>query len=319
MLIVKVPLRISLAGGGTDLPDYYRNNGHGAVCSFAINKYVYVTAKHLPEHFPFRFKLSYSETELLPKLTDSWGIKHPILKQAILNSGVESLDFNSMADIPAGTGMGSSSAFTVATIHALSLLQGTLLNKEELARAACKLEIEQLGEPIGKQDQYAAAYGGLNYIRFNSDDTVAVQPLILEPKREKEFLSCLRLYYLGKQERSASAILKGQKKDGSVLEELRNLAAIISECVVAGRCDSVGAALHEAWQAKKHLSRDISNAEIDAVYEKALAQGAWGGKLLGAGGSGFMLFCCPPDLNLDIGLKQLDFSIDYEGARSYYL
>lgn len=319
MLIVRAPLRISLCGGGTDLPEYYRNNHYGAVCSFAINKHVYIMAKHLPEEFPFRYKLSYSETELLPKLDDSWGIKHPILKQAILNSGIESLDFNSMADIPAGTGMGSSSAFTVATIHALSLLRGTLLSKEELAQAACKLEIEQLGEPIGKQDQYAAAYGGLNYIRFNADDSVQVQPLILEPKREREFLSHLRLFYLGKQDRSASHILAGQKKAGWELDTLKNQAAYAADILVNYGPRELGNLLHQAWAAKRELSPEISTTYIDNLYNTALEQGAWGGKLLGAGGSGFMLFCCPPDLKLDIGLKQLDFSIDYQGARSYYL
>lgn len=316
MIIVRTPLRVSLCGGGTDLPEYYENNGFGAVCSMAINRYVYVTAKELPDLFPYKYKLAYSETELL---TDASLTRHPILRQAIANYNLKSLDFCSMADIPAGTGMGSSSSFTVATLHALSLMQGEFLSKEELASAACRLEIEQLKEPIGKQDQYAAAYGGLNYMEFNHDGSVEVNPLVIDPTREANFTSSMRLFYLGKQSRSASQILRGQKKSGHALDAMKNQAATCSEVFLDGTPEDLGLLLNQAWKDKKRLSDKISTPEIDSVYSNALAQGAWGGKLLGAGGCGFLLVCCKPEIELNLGLEQIDFKIDYRGSTSYYV
>jgi D-glycero-alpha-D-manno-heptose-7-phosphate kinase len=319
MFIARTPLRISLCGGGTDLSEYYRENSYGAVCSFTIDKYVTVTAKELSDLFPFKYKLSYSRTELLPDLSDSWGIQNPILRHAIENYDLKSLDFNSMADMPAGTGMGSSSSFAVATIHALALMKGLFLTKEELAQAACKLEIEQVGEPIGKQDQYAAAYGGLNYIRFNADESVHVQPVIVDAARERDFLSHLRLYSLGSENRAASKILKSQKKTGRQLDEMKQLAASCVDAFVNGCPKDIGTLLDINWRLKRELSEEISNPKIDALYEEAKEQGAFGGKLLGAGSAGFLLICARPEQIIDLGLKEVKFNIEYAGSKTYYL
>ncbi len=318
MIIVRTPLRISLAGGGTDIPEYFLKNGYGAVCSLAINKYVYVCVKELPEEFPFRYKLSYSKTELVNSKAE---IEHPIIRWAtsLAPGNLSSLDFNSMADIPAGTGMGSSSSFTVGLLHALWLHQGQTPSKEELARLACRVEIDLCGEPIGKQDQYAAAYGGINYFRFNADGSVLTQPVILDPAREKEMLSTLRLFYLGKQERSASAILAGQAKSGHALKQLRDCADAAVYQLTQGSPKGLGQLLDASWQNKKTLSSSISNDLIDRLYDLALRQGAWGGKLLGAGGSGFLLISCPPDCKLDLGLKEIPFRVDYQGSKAYYM
>jgi D-glycero-alpha-D-manno-heptose-7-phosphate kinase len=316
MIITRTPLRISFAGGGTDIPEYYTKNQYGAVCSLAIDKYVYVCAKALPEEFPYRYKLAYSETELL---TDKKLTRHPILREALRELEVDSLDLSAMADIQAGTGMGSSSTFSVGVYHALALLQGKLLQKEELAQAACNVEINLLKEPIGKQDQYAAAYGGLNYIRFNADESVQVEPVVLDPKREAYFMEHLRLYSLGTHNRRASEILKGQKKHGAELDRMRYQAALCVEAFTHGTPEDLGKILKAGWADKKRLSQDISNREIDALLNLAIGLGAYGGKLLGAGGCGFLLICAPPDATIDIGLKRIPFAGDYQGSVSYYL
>lgn len=316
MWITKTPLRISLAGGGTDLPQFYERYGHGAVCSMAINKYVYCIVKELPQEFPFAYKLNYSTTELANSLD---GISHPILKQAIKDAGFNRLDFTSMSDIPAGTGMGSSSSFTVGALHALERLRGQYPGKDSLAQSACDLEINKLKEPIGKQDQYAAAYGGLNYYRFEADGSVLVAPIILDLQRETSFLDTLRLFYIGKQSRSASEILKDQKKEGEDLVQLRLLAEHCMSALTLGTPEDLGNLLNEAWIRKKKLSSKISTPEIDSLYEAAKYHGAWGGKLLGAGGSGFLLISAPKDVTIDLGLKQIPFKIDYSGSVSYYL
>jgi D-glycero-alpha-D-manno-heptose-7-phosphate kinase len=316
MILVRTPLRISFAGGGTDIPEYYRNNSYGAVCSLAINCYVYTIVKELPDLFPFNYKLGYSETELCNAAAQ---IKHPILREAIKATHTQRLDFTSMADIPAGTGMGSSSSFTVGVLHSLNLLKGNFLEKEEIAKLACDLEINKLGEPIGKQDQYAAAYGGLNYIKFNANESVEVTPVILNPDREALFISHLRLYYLGTQNRSAGAIIKSQKKEGVELYNLKKLAGYCLDAFNGFGPKELGEVLHEGWELKKTLSDKISNPEIDSIYNLALAQGAYGGKLLGAGGSGFLLICAPPDAKIDLGLKQIDFKPDYIGVASFYV
>ncbi len=315
MILVRSPFRVSLAGGGSDIPEYY-SQGWGAVCSFAIQRYMYIIVKDLPQEFTYNYKLAYSQTEL--KYTES-AIQHPILKQAIQDLGIKRLDFCSMSDIPAGTGMGSSSAFTVGTLHALNLLKGQLITKEKLAKEASELEIKKLKGSLGKQDQYASAYGGINYIRFNTDETVDVRPIVLDEYREKLFTSHLRLFYLGSEPRKAESVLKEQKKHGVVLDEIRYQAKVCCEILTHGIVEELGRLLHTAWGLKKRLSPKVSTTAIDTIYDKAVQQGAYGGKLLGAGGSGYLLVCCPPDLKLDLGLKQIPLAIDYSGSTSFYL
>lgn len=316
MILTKTPLRISLAGGGTDLPAYYENSGWGAVCSFAIQRYVYIFAKDLPHEFPYNYKLAYSQTEL--KITES-SIQHPILRSIVATHLLRRLDFAAMADIPAGTGMGSSSAFTVGTLHAAKLLKGILPTKAELAQEACEVEIKKLGGSLGKQDQYACAYGGINYIKFHKEKSVMVQPIVLDSQREDLFMAHLRLYFLGTNTRDAETILREQKKCGKVLDEIRSQAKVCVDILTHGIVEELGRLLHTAWGLKKRLSARISNAHVDALYDAALKQGVWGGKLLGAGGSGYLLLCCPPDLNLDLGLKRVPLGIDYNGSLGYTL
>ncbi len=317
MLITRTPLRISLTGGGSDLPSYYQNNKYGAVCSLAINKYVYVVAKDLPAEFPYNYKLAYSQTELRQTVD---GITHPILKEVIKDAKIKRLDFASMADIPGGTGMGSSSAFTVGAAHVCSLLQTqTIPTKQQLAAKACEIEINALKGALGKQDQYAAAYGGINYIRFNSDESVDVRPIVLDPVRENLFLSHLRLYFLGAEPRRADSILKEQRTSGALLDEIRHQAAVCTDILTHGMVEELGSLLNRAWGLKKRLSPKISTPSIDAAYELVIRQGAYGGKLLGAGGSGYLLVCCPPDLYLNTNLKRVEFRPDYQGSTAFYI
>ncbi|MBI3544491.1 MAG: GHMP kinase [Deltaproteobacteria bacterium] len=296
MIIVRSPLRISFAGGGTDIRDYYKND-FGAVCSMAINKYVYVTINDLATYFPHRFRIAYSQTELTQ---DAASIKHPIVREAMSSMKLRGgIDVNVMADIPAGTGMGSSSAFTVSLLHALSAFRNELVSKDELAREASRVEIDVLKEPIGKQDQYAAAFGGINLFRFLKNEQVSVEPLPMSQAARKKLSNNLLMFYLGGN-RAASAILKTQTENVETnrahLDKMRAQALRAAE-ILAGKhpLDELGALLNEGWELKKNLASGITTSDIDQVISKGLDAGALGGKLLGAGGTGFLLFYCPKD------------------------
>lgn len=324
MIIVRSPLRISFAGGGTDMRDYYRG-GFGAVCSMAINKYVYVTVNNLATYFPHRFRVAYSQTELVQ---DTASVKHPIVREALasmkFNGGI---DINVMADIPAGTGMGSSSCFTVSLLHALHAFRHELVSKEHLAREASKLEIDVLYEPIGKQDQYAAAFGGINLFRFHSSEQVSVEPLPMSESARTKLNENLLMFYLGGA-RSASAILKTQNSNTETnrahLDAMRDQALQTAE-ILAGRgsLDQLGAVLNEGWQLKRKLATGITNSEVDLAIQKALDAGALGGKLLGAGGTGFLLFYCPkanqPEVRRVLeNYPEVHFQVDDMGSTLLY-
>lgn len=323
MIIIKSPLRISLAGGGTDLPGFSNAEG-GAVCSFAIDKYVYITAKPLPSVFPFRYKLSYAQTELLD---DPDQVRHPILRELIKIHGTQSLDFNSMADLPSGTGMGSSSSFAVGTSHALSIMKSVVLSKEELAKSACFVEIEKLKEPIGKQDQYAAAYGGLNYFQFHTTGQVSTTPLIIDYTRERLFMESLSLFYLG-GERQASSLLKEQtdniELNRSTLRQIKEQAKSCVRILTHGTVKELGELLQTGWQWKKSLSSKVSTPEIDHAISSAVSGHAYGWKLLGAGGSGFLLVCHSPKEKAQMlvamrNFQHVPFAIEYKGSQPYVL
>lgn len=325
MIIVRSPHRISFAGGGTDMPEYYREHGFGAVCSIAINRYVYVTVNSLADYFPHRFRIAYSKTELTQ---DAASIQHPIVREALKAMGLEGgIDVNVMSDIPAGTGMGSSSAFTVSLLHALNALRHRLVSKEELAREACRLEIETLKEPYGKQDQYAAAFGGINLIRFNADDRVTVEPIPMSEGASAELLGNLMLFYLGGN-RNGSSILKAQhsntKQNFEALTKMRE-QAIETARILAGLApfDALGDVLRLGWELKKNLASGISNHEVDQPMEAALAAGALGGKLLGAGGTGFLLFFVPKARQAAVrkalsNLREIQFQVDHMGSTLLY-
>lgn len=322
MIITKTPFRISFLGGGTDLCEFYRNTP-GIIISTAINKYMYITVKH---RFEDSFRISYHKTEIARKIQD---IEHPIVREVLRLGGINrGLEITSIGDIPAGTGLGSSSSFAVGLLNALFALKGELKTAEELARLACKIEIDILKEPIGKQDQYIAAYGGLKRIQFNSDETVFVDPLIFEPKILNKFKENLLVFYTGRS-RSASRILHDQKNNylekKEYFNKLKDLTYEFYECLVKGNeLSKIGVILHKSWLFKKRLSRYISDSFIDKIYQEGLKAGALGGKILGAGGGGFILFYCPKKFQNRLRrclrkLRELNFEFEPEGSKIIYV
>lgn len=294
MIISRTPFRISFMGGGTDLPSFFKEE-EGAVVSTTINKYMHITVNH---RFDKSYRLSYSKTEIVEKIAE---VEHPILR-AVLSRHAPAqtgLEIISMADLPAGTGLGSSSSFTVGLLHALKSFLGEKQSAEDLAREACRIEIEELKEPIGKQDQYSAAYGGLRHIRFLPDGSVHSEPVITTPATLEKLENHMMIFFTGFA-RSASEILKeqsantGAKKSG--LREMKMLAGEFKKILEAnGSVDALGRLLHQGWMIKKSLASKISSNQIDEWYQIGLKAGASGGKILGAGGGGFLLFLCSPE------------------------
>jgi D-glycero-alpha-D-manno-heptose-7-phosphate kinase len=282
---------MSFVGGGSDLPSFYRSHG-GAVLSAAIEKYIYVNVN---KKFDNGIRVAYSKTEEVNAVTE---IEHKLVRETFHMMGIPGgVEITTIADIPSrGTGLGSSSSFTVGLINALNAYQGRPVSAEELGRESCRVEIELCGEPIGKQDQYAAAYGGLNLIEFNPDDSVLVSPVIMAKEKRDLLERRLVVFYTGVT-RSASGILRQQtsavasdtdKQDA--LRQMVRLAYELRDELGRGSLDSFGDILHENWRLKKTLSASISSEEIDGWYESAKSAGALGGKLLGAGGGGFLMF-----------------------------
>lgn len=300
MIISRTPFRISFLGGGTDLPAFYSEE-EGAVLSTTIDKYIYITVN---DRFDQSYRLSYSKTEICENVSDiEHGIFHSVLSKyaplAREKNGGRGLELLSMADIPSGTGLGSSSSFTVGLLHAVKAHVGMFQSAEELASEASKIEIEDLKEPIGKQDQYAAAYGGLQYIRFLPTGEVSVEPVICNRSTKAALEASLLVFYTGVT-RSASGVLSEQKsntdKKRETLREMRNLASRLKAVLENGEpIARAGELLHEGWMLKKTLASGISDSQIDDWYARARSAGAVGGKILGAGGGGFLLVLCPPE------------------------
>lgn len=320
MIITKTPFRISFAGGGTDLAAYYQN-GFGAVVSTAINKYVYVT---INKRFDSTIRLSYARTEIVDTVDE---IQHDIAKACMKLAGVtKGVEITTIADIPAGTGLGSSSSFAVGLLNALFNYIGESKSDHELAELACKVEIEVLGHPIGKQDQFAAAYGGMNYFQFNADGSVQREKIVMDDEDKRNMDRKLMMFYTGIR-RSANGILKHQTEDTAkkleTLDFMRDQAITLRDDMKQhGFTDNFAATLHAGWQKKKSLTAGISSGDIDAMYEKALQAGALGGKLLGAGGGGFILLYCDeekqPAVRQALGLRELDFRVSRLGSRVVY-
>lgn len=320
MIITKTPFRISFVGGGSDLQAFYARS-KGAVLSTSINKYMYISSHAYFE--PNKLRVKYSQTETVDKVSE---MKHPILRTALEMFDIKGgLEVSSIADIPSGTGMGSSSSFTVGLLHNLHAYTHRYASKHQLAAEACELEIERLKEPIGKQDQYAAAFGGLNVIEFHSNGEVSVDPVYLSPDVYSQLEDSLCLYYIGNQ-RSASSILSEQRENTGQEEKFRmlqNMVALVYELrdtLMKGNLDAFGRLMHENWKMKQELASGISNPLIAELYETAMSHGASGGKLLGAGGGGFMLFYCPPEKQsqLDQALHQVrrfPFKFEQEGSK----
>lgn len=296
MIISRTPLRVSFVGGGTDLPAFYENEP-GAVVSTAINKYIYITCNR---KFDRKVRVSYSVTEIVDHARD---VKHEIVREAMDKVGLSGgIEITSISDIPSsGTGLGSSSTYTVGLLNALYAFTGRHAGAERLAREACEIEIDQLKKPIGKQDQYAAAYGGLEYIQFNPDGTVCVDPILCEPKTKHRLQERLIMLYTGLT-RSADNILETQSKNTrsdedrrNVLRKMKQQAGELRRALEENNIDAFGELLHEGWLLKKTLADGISNPKIDEWYNTARAHGAIGGKLLGAGGGGFLLLYAYPE------------------------
>ena len=323
MIISKTPFRMSFVGGGSDLRSFYKDIP-GGVISASIDKYIYLSI-HKYFH-PDRSLLKYSKTEEVNSIDQ---IEHNIIREVFRFYNIKNVDFNSTADIPSGTGMGSSSAFTVGLINLCSHYNGKILPNYEIAKLACEIEIEILKEPIGKQDQYGCAIGGLKYIRFNPDETVEVNPIFLSNDKLLQLQNNLLLFYTNSV-RSASSILSEQNKNTqrnkSVKDNLKSMSKMSSQLFLElnkGNIDLVGTYLNEAWQRKKRMTSLISNPEIDHIYDIAIKNGAMGGKLLGAGGGGFFLFYVPlqNQEKLRKSLKsyiELPFNFDFDGTKIIY-
>jgi len=321
MIITRAPFRVSFFGGGSDLASYY-NQGKGAVLSVAINKYMYISTHRYYQKN--RFSLKYSATENVENLEE---IKHPLLREILkAYRPPVGIEISSVADIPSGTGLGSSSAFTVAAIHNMLVRLSRNCSKAELAEMACAVEIDKLKEPIGKQDQYASSFGSLNVFEFLKGGQVLNRQLTLDPEKKKNFRANLMLFYTGVT-RPSSEILAEQKKNVEsksqhvkTLDQMVALVADGEKCIHAQDYEKFGRLLHDSWEMKKSLATKITSGAIDEIYQKARAAGATGGKLLGAGGGGFLLFACPPERQTKVrdGLKSMEeikFSFDEEGAK----
>jgi len=322
MIIVRSPLRISLGGGGTDLPSYYRESG-GFVIAAAIDKYVYIA---LHESFVRELIIKYSKYERV-KTADE--VKHPIVREALRLTGLatSSLELVSMADIPAGTGLGSSGSFTTALLKAMHTYQRKLMHPSELAEQACHIELDRLREPIGKQDQYIAAYGGLTCFEFEPNDQVKVYPLKISRETLYYLEDNLLLFFTG-YSRMASDILKEQddkskRNDRSMVENLKVVKDLGYQCKEAlenGDLVAFGRLMDVHWKNKKKRSNDITNPKIDDWYRLAITNGAIGGKLIGAGGGGFLMFYTEQKARLrqvlmQAGLDEVRFRFEFEGTK----
>lgn len=322
MIITRSPLRITLGGGGTDLPSYYRQHG-GFLIAAAIDKYVYVTVMR---PFVEGIYLKYSRLEHVTSVDE---VQHPIIREAIRMLGFRTpqVEITTLADIPAGTGLGSSGSFSTALLKALYAHRRRLLHPDELAALACQIEIDRLGEPIGKQDQYIAAYGGITCFTFNPDDSVEARPLNLSMGTLFELEDNLLLFFTGFS-RSAGSILRDQKtrserSDDEMLQNLhytKELGERSREALESGKAALFGELLHEHWEHKRRRSDGMSNPRIDECYELGRKNGALGGKLVGAGGGGFLLFYAEDHRRLrsamaGAGLEEVRFRFDFEGTK----
>ncbi|MBR1598074.1 MAG: GHMP kinase [Lachnospiraceae bacterium] len=322
MIITKTPFRISFAGGGSDLPDFYRKHG-GCVVSTSINRYMYISTH--PYFDEGMTSLKYSRTETVDSLDK---IEHSICRQVLMDMGLHGIEITSTADVPSGTGLGSSSSFTVGLLHTLYCYKGRYVSKQRLAEEACDVEINRLGNPIGKQDHYAAACGGFNFITFHQDDTVTVEPLILQPETLDALQDNIVIYYTGITH-DANVILVEQKNNIFKKKKTNNLLAMcelakhMKQSLESNELSDFGRMLDEGWQRKKELASGIANPVIDNLYETALKNGAVGGKLLGAGGGGFLLFYCEKykqkQLDEAIRLSRFPVRFEHDGTSVVYI
>lgn len=318
MIITQTPLRISFAGGGTDFAGFYEKE-HGAVVSTAIDKYVFVVVK---ERFDDKIRVGYTRTEMVDSVDE---IQHELVREAMRMVGIgKGIEISTMADIPSeGSGLGSSSTVTVGLLNALYAYRGESVTAETLARQACQIEIDVLGKPIGKQDQYIAAYGGLRHFRFHPDGDVEASRISLDASAKQRLCESLLLFYTGIT-RQSSEVLSVQKRNiahkMALLTEMRDQADELARHLKLGAIASLGQTLREGWTRKKQLANGITNEQIDRMYELAISAGAIGGKVTGAGGGGFLLLCAPPENRAAVrrklaGYRELPINLERDGSK----
>jgi D-glycero-alpha-D-manno-heptose-7-phosphate kinase len=322
MIITKTPFRISFFGGGTDYPPWFRKNS-GAVLATTIDKYCYISVRHLPQFFEHKHRIVYSHIENVSSIDE---IRHPAVRAVLAHASVsKGLEIHHDGDLPARSGLGSSSAFTVGLVHALKALGGRRSSKLELAKEAIHIEQNVIGENVGSQDQVSVAYGGFNRIDFHRDDSFTVEPLIISSYRSQLLHSHLMLCFTGFS-RIASEIAKSKIDNISKREnELNRMYEMVDEGIAILQdtnrsIEDFGRLLHDGWQYKRSLSDQVTTPEIDAIYSAAIKEGALGGKILGAGGGGFMLLFAPPDRHQAIREKLHDlvhvpFNFESAGSR----
>jgi D-glycero-alpha-D-manno-heptose-7-phosphate kinase len=318
MIISQSPLRISFAGGGTDFHRYYREH-EGAVVSSAIDKYVYVV---VVPRFDELIIVNYTKKETVGNVRD---LKHELVREALLRTGVENgVEITTLADVPSeGSGLGSSSTVTVGLLHALYAYKGKLVTAEQLAREACEIEIDICGKPIGKQDQYIAAYGGICQFAFRKDDTVDVKPFGRSPELFQGLSRNIMLFYTGRTRKAGNILAVQDQRTDVNLEQLHCLKALAlrtAEALDRMRLWEVGRVLNDGWQFKRQLAEGISNPEIEEMYDLALSAGAAGGKICGAGGGGFLLLYCDPAHHKAVrkameAYRELPIALDPDGSK----
>jgi len=324
MIITRTPLRISLAGGGTDIKSYYKKDP-GKVINMSIDKYLYVVVKKQLGVVEYNYRINWSTVEFCNKIHQ---IKHPIVRETLKYFNIDfPIEITTFSDVPANTGLGSSSSFTVGLVYALSSFLGLKTSKYNIACIAAKIEINLLKRTIGKQDHFSSSYGGLNIFSFYENEIVGVQPIIYKSKTLKELENSLMLFYIGNK-RSASNMLKQQnkniKKNFSILKSMKLQVDKTKNIIEQGRnLNRIGKILNEGWTLKKKLSKKITSKRIDLIYNSALKNGALGGKVLGAGGGGFLLLYVTKNKQKLIRRKfkklyQMPFKIDQSGTRITY-
>jgi D-glycero-alpha-D-manno-heptose-7-phosphate kinase len=326
VIISRTPFRISLLGGGSDLRQYYSVRS-GSVVAMAINRYMYVTVN---KRFDDTIRVSYTKTEIVDRVDD---LEHDLIREAMRMVGVSGgIEVTTIADLPAGIGLASSSTVTVGVLNALYAFQGQHVSAEELARQACEIEVDVLRKPIGKQDQYVAAYGGFQHVRFNPDETVEVNPIICSKEATDHVMSRLLLFYTGMQRSAGSVLRHAQKRIGSnghvkaTVDQLVWLSTELRCQLLRNETAQLGHLLDRAWELKKRMASSVTNGALDDYYRKARDAGAEGGKILGAGAGGCLLVCVPPRHQARVrrvmdraGLKEIPFAMERQGSKIIYV
>ena len=318
MIIIQTPLRVSFFGGGTDFSAYYLQEG-GAVLSSTIDKYIFVTIK---KRFDAKIRVGYTKTEMVDHIDE---LKHELIREALRKTGItQGVEITTMGDIPSeGSGLGSSSTVTVGALHAMYTYQSKIVNAEKLATEACEIEIDTLGSPIGKQDQYIAAYGGLRFIEFRRDGSIHPEKVHVSKNTRRALNDNFMLFYTG-MSRQANSILKEQKANindrQETLHKLKTMAYTAREALEASNIELLGDLLHQSWLTKQQLATSISNDAINEMYAAARKAGAIGGKITGAGGGGFLLLYCPFEKQNAVratlhGLQELPFTLERDGTK----